>query len=240
MFERILPVSVRVAECHAEQQVPLFPAEEAAIARAAVLRRREFVTGRACARAALAELGVDPVGIPRGAGGAPSWPDGAVGSLTHCAGFRAAAVGRAREWRSLGIDAEPCAALPEEVVALISSAAERRALPTSRAGGRRGDPVDGGSAGHSGDHHGARPCDIPWETILFSAKEAVYKAWYPLAGRFLDYPDVHLVVEADGSFAARLLVPGEVVGGALLDRFAGRWMVEDGLVLTAVTVPGGR
>lgn len=227
MFERILPPSVRVAESRLDAQAPLFPAEEAAISRAAPARRREFVTVRACARKALEELGVEPVGIPPGLGGAPRWPAGVIGSLTHCEGFRAAAVARASQWRSLGIDAEPRAPLPDEVASLVASPQERRALAVARA-----DAVTDAVM----DARTETAADVPWETVLFSGKESVYKAWYPLAGRFLDYPDVHLEVAADGSFTARLLVPGAVVGGALLDRFEGRWLVVDDLLATAVLV----
>lgn len=251
MFERILPPSVRVAESRLDTQVPLFPDEAAAISRAAAARRREFVTGRACARRALGELGVEPVGIPPGPGGAPAWPAGVVGSLTHCEGLRAAAVARASQWRSLGIDAEPRAPLPDEVASLVTSPQERRTLAVARADARTDARTDTGTGtgartntgsgartgtGARSDARTDAAADIPWDTVLFSGKEAVYKAWYPLTGRFLDYPDIHLDVSADGSFTARLLVPGAVVGGMLLDRFEGRWLVADDLVATAVLV----
>ncbi len=240
MFERILPSSIRVAERRLDERVPLFLEEEAAIARAAAVRRAEFVTVRACAREALAEMGVESVGIPPGAGGAPSWPAGVVGSMTHCAGFRAAAVASSSTWRSLGIDAEPREPLPEEVASLIASDAERQELTQARAQVNRGGRTQAGRTARTDGGGAADRRGTPWETVLFSAKESVYKAWYPLAGRFLDYPDVHVEVAADGSFTARLLVPGVVVGGALLDRFEGRWLVADDLVLTAVTVPRSR
>jgi 4'-phosphopantetheinyl transferase EntD len=70
-----------------------------------------------------------------------------------------------------------------------------------------------------------------WDRILFSAKESVFKAWFPLAGRWLGFKDALVTFDPDtGSFAARLLVPGPVT------RFDGRFTVRDGLVLTAVAV----
>ena len=70
------------------------PEEEPLIAKSVAKRRNEFITVRYCARLALEELGVPPVPILKGEKGEPCWPDGVVGSLTHCEGFRGAAVGR--------------------------------------------------------------------------------------------------------------------------------------------------
>ncbi len=42
--------------------------------------------------------------------------------------------------------------------------------------------------------------------------------------------------EPSGSFRAQLLVPGPMVGSRRLGHFDGRWIVRQGLVVTAVTV----
>ena len=95
--------------------VPL-PEEEPLIARSVAKRRNEFITVRYCAREALGDLGLPPVPILKGDKGEPRWPDGVVGSLTHCEGFRGAVVGRVSDVRSVGIDAEPHAVLPKGVL----------------------------------------------------------------------------------------------------------------------------
>src|SRR5258708_3275547 len=69
------------------------PEEEPLIAKSVAKRRNEFITVRYCARLALGELGVAPVPMLTGDKGEPCWPDGVVGSLTHCTGYRGAAVG---------------------------------------------------------------------------------------------------------------------------------------------------
>src|SRR5688500_16527321 len=92
MLEELVPTSVATAEAFEDDGAAPLPEERNLVARAVEPRRREFGTTRACARTALGRLGVDPVPIPRGPGGAPRWPAGIVGSLTHCAGYRAAAV----------------------------------------------------------------------------------------------------------------------------------------------------
>ena len=96
------------------------PEEEPLIAKSVAKRRNEFITVRYCARQALGELGVPPVPILKGDKGEPCWPDGVVGSLTHCTGFRGAAVGRHGAVRSVGIDAEPHDVLPNGVLDAIS------------------------------------------------------------------------------------------------------------------------
>ena len=88
------------------------PEEEPLIARSVAKRRNEFITVRHCARLALGELGFPPVPILKGDKGEPCWPDGVVGSLTHCAGYRGAVVGRGAAVRSVGVDAEPHDVLP--------------------------------------------------------------------------------------------------------------------------------
>jgi 4'-phosphopantetheinyl transferase EntD len=196
----------------------LFPAEEAVIARAVDQRRREFTTTRLCAREALAELGRPPVPVVPGEGRAPSWPAGVVGSLTHCAGYRAAAVAHATDVLSLGIDAEPHGPLPEGVEPAITLPEEREHL-------RR-------LASHDPATH--------WGRLLFSAKESVYKTWYPLTRRWLGFEEAHLVINpASGTFTARFLVPGPLVAGRELTGLAGRWLVRDGLVLTAIALLPG-
>src|SRR5438874_13378259 len=93
MIGEILPDWVAVGEAFGDlPDAPLLGPEAAAVASAVPSRQREFATGRACARQALAALGVAPVPLDRGAGGAPAWPAGGVGSITHCAGYRGAAV----------------------------------------------------------------------------------------------------------------------------------------------------
>ena len=70
----------------------LFPEEEALVAGAVTKRREEFAAGRNAARAALAGLGPPPCPLLRAGRRAPAWPQGIVGSITHCSGFCCAVV----------------------------------------------------------------------------------------------------------------------------------------------------
>src|SRR3954470_4591458 len=129
LLSDVLPDTVAAAEMYDDPPdlAPL-PEEEPLIARSVAKRRNEFITVRHCARIALDELGVPPVPILKGEKGEPCWPDGVVGSLTHCTGYRGAVVGRAGDVRSVGIDAEPHDVLPSGVLNSISLPVERREI----------------------------------------------------------------------------------------------------------------
>jgi 4'-phosphopantetheinyl transferase EntD len=190
--------------------------EEPLIARSVAKRRNEFITVRYCARIALGELGFPAVPILKGEKGEPCWPDGVVGSLTHCAGFRGAVVGRKGAVRSVGVDAEPHGVLPDGVLDAISLPAERTELA-------------------------GLPAGVHWDRILFCAKEATYKAWFPLTKRWLGFEDAHIVFDIDGSgsagsFESTILIDGATLSGPPLASLAGRWSVDRDLVLTAITL----
>ena len=211
MIETLLPGGVASAELFADPPgLVAHPLEESMIAKSVEKRRREFIGARHCARVAMGELGIAPAPVLRGERNMPLFPQGVVGSLTHCAGYRAAALGFSMQARSIGIDAEPHEPLPEGVLEHVSIAAEREWLS---------------SVGN----------EIHWDKLLFCAKEATYKAWFPLTGRWLGFEDAHITFTPDGRFRTDLLVTGETTdGGTPLSGFDGRWVVESGLVLTAI------
>lgn len=213
----VLPERVAAAELYEDPPglTPL-PEEESLIGRAVAKRRNEFTTVRFCARQALAELGLPPVPILKGAKGEPCWPDGVVGSLTHCTGFRGAVVGLRADVRSVGIDAEPHDVLPDGVLDAVSLPAERVELK-------------------------ALPSDLHWDRILFCAKEATYKAWFPLTHRWLGFEDAHITFEIDASgtagvFQSRILIDPAAEHGPPLTALTGRWSVGNGLALTAIVL----
>ena len=192
------------------------PEEEPLIAKSVAKRRNEFVTVRYCARQALGELGLPPAPILKGDKGEPCWPDGVVGSMTHCEGYRGAAVGRQGDVRSVGIDAEPHDVLPSGVLDAISLPGERTELR-------------------------ALPAGLHWDRILFCAKETTYKAWYPVTQRWLGFEDAHITFDVDdtgtaGGFESRILIDPAALSGPPLQTLSGRWSVRDGLALTAIVL----
>jgi 4'-phosphopantetheinyl transferase EntD len=211
----ILPPTVVAEETFADvAEAALFPEEEAVVAGALSRRRNEFAAVRHCARTALHRLGHPAGPILPGERGAPRWPARIVGSMTHCSGYRAAALAHACDVITIGIDAEPHAAVPAGVIRTIALPSERTMLTRLSA---------------------ADPC-VHWDRVLFCAKESVYKAWYPLTRRWLDYLEAEIVLEVSGRFLARLLVPGPRVEGRCHQEFDGRYLVRDGLIVTAIAV----
>ena len=215
MVGDLLPPEVAADEAFGDRPATLFDAEEAVIANAVDKRRREFTTARACARAALAKLGIAPVPIVPGLRGAPQWPSGVVGSITHCAGYRASAVALDRDIVTIGLDAEPHETLPDGVLGAVASPDEQARLT-------------------------ALAASVPlmcWDRMLFCAKETVYKAWFPLTSRWLGFEDAAIDFDpAHRTFSARLLVDGPVVNGEPLTGFEGRWLVRDGFIVTAIVI----
>ncbi|MEU0200995.1 MULTISPECIES: 4'-phosphopantetheinyl transferase superfamily protein [unclassified Streptomyces] len=219
MIEELLPETVVTVEAYGYESAdtPLYPEEEALMARAVAKRRREFAVVRSCARRAMEKLGVPPQPILPGERGAPGWPAGLAGSMTHCDGYGAAALVRAADLASVGIDAEIHGPLPEGVLPSVSLPGEAERLRRL-------------AAEHPAVH---------WDRLLFSAKESVYKAWFPLTGKWLDFMEADIEITPDGRFRAGLLVPGPLVGDRRLGHFDGRWTAARGLVATAVAVPHG-
>jgi 4'-phosphopantetheinyl transferase EntD len=175
---------------------PLFPDEEALLLRAVPKRRAEFALSRTCARRALANIGVAPCSILRTSDRAPVWPPGIVGSITHCRLYTAAAVCSDVHFRSLGIDAEINGPLPDGVLSVIASPSEQLAI--------RQLPGD----------------VVCWDRLLFSAKECVFKAWFPVARRWLDFRDAEVTIDhVRCVFVAELLVDNPPTGRWLEGSF---------------------
>ena len=217
MIEELLPSCVVAIEAFEDVPgEPAFPGEEHLVANAVGVRRREFVTARRCARDALAKLGHAPAAIGSGPNREPQWPAGLVGSITHITGFRAAAVAPRSVLASIGIDVEQNGRLPDGVEEAVTVPGE----PEMLAALARAFPA------------------THWGRLLFSAKESIYKAWYPLTGRGLGFEAARLTIDPAGTFAAKLLIDGaRTDGGPPLTELRGCFLVAHGLVATAVTVP---
>lgn len=214
MIEGLFPPPVVGVEAtDADWTGALLPEEEDRVRGATDKRRREFTAGRRCARQALARLGLAPAPLLPGPDRVPVWPEGAVGSISHTRGFCAAVVARSDAVRSLGLDAERAGPLDARLVRRVLTPAER-----TRFAGR------------------PPPAGADWAKLAFSAKEAVYKCYYPLVRRALGFHDLELDFEPQvGRFSA-LLIRDAAPSAAGRRVFAGRFSVAGGYVLTGVTL----
>ena len=216
MISALVPPGISIAEISGDlKDASLLPEEASALGDVSEGRRHEYTLSRTCARRALSALGFPASPILSGSKREPVWPAGIVGSITHCKDYCAAAVARKEDFATVGIDAEIHAELPEGVintVALPEEMEQIRALRTPATG-------------------------IHWDRILFSAKESIYKAWYPIEKKWLGFKDVLLTLHPETQeFQARFLVPGPIVGGRSIASLNGRHAIENGIVLTTVTL----
>lgn len=187
----------------------LHPLEQSLVAHSVDVRKSEFGDARWCAHQALDQLGYD-TGEPilRGQRGVPLWPDQVCGSMTHTRGFRAAVVAPRLLVRSMGLDAEPAEALPPEVLGSIAREGEIAQLARLK-------------------RNGVTAAD----RLLFCAKEATYKAWFPLTHRWLGFEQAEIDIREDGTFISYLLVRPTPV--PFID---GRWIERDGFYVAATSV----
>ena len=195
-------------------EVPMPPE----LAAAAPRRRLHFRAGRHCAIEALRLLAPHrPVtALRRGPDGAPIWPSGVTGSITHTDDFVSAAVVDADRARSVGIDSEPVmsAERARRVAVVVSWPCELALLRD--AGFDR----------------------LVALTLVFSAKEAVFKCLHPIVGHVFGYHDVRLIAvdPASRTFTVRIvrtLAPDYPAGTML----TGRYDVEERRVHTGIVIP---
>lgn len=151
----------------------LLPEEFGAFATSVVKVQRASGAARIVARDLFHRLGHAQRAVAKSSTGAPVWPDGLVGSLAHDGEIAVAAVGNRCEFSGVGIDVEPAESLDPDLLGIIATASERAMIQR--------DPCHG--------------------RLLFSVKEAVYKAVFPMDGIFLDHHDVEVSL---GSETARV------------------------------------
>jgi 4'-phosphopantetheinyl transferase EntD len=147
----------------------LHPEEQCFVRYAVPERRRHFAAGRACAREALKRFGIENFPLRVGTAHEPLWPSGIVGSLSHCSGYCGVAVSRRRATLALGLDVDSAAPLMPRLRRIVCSQTEQEWI----------------------DRH-PRPRYSDWAKIIFSAKESVYKCYFSLTGRRLNFHQVEI------------------------------------------------
>jgi len=178
-------------------------------------REAEFRAGRACAREALLKMGIDGWPLLPAATREPRWPGDVVGSITHSGAYCAAALARGNEFAGIGIDVEATGRVGDELAPLVCNRSELAALDK------------------------CEPCArAAMLTLIFSAKESVFKAVFPRERLYLEFDDVEIEVEpatgaCDGTFRARGRTPALE---RLLQRLEGRFAVGKANVATAAVL----
>jgi len=133
-------------------------------------RRNQFLTGRYCAWQALAKKGCNDVTcLPIGENRLPCWPSGWLGSISHSGDIAIAMVANKKTVGLLGIDVQKIIPFStyDEIHKLVARRDELKVLK-----------------------------DITPNqalSLIFSAKETLYKSLYPSIQKFLDFSAATLV-----------------------------------------------
>lgn len=178
-------------------------------------RREEFSTGRLCAHTAM--LSINPHEKPHpllpGKKREPLWPDGLIGSISHSANSCLAVVSVDRSIKSLGVDIEKREGIKPGVRDLICQTEELAML---------GEYEQNPEA---------------WK-LIFSAKESVYKALFPILQRWIGFSDATLQFDFEKqSFTASMNETLELPAAIGSSRLTGRFSVSANYILTTVEIP---
>ena len=150
--------------------------------------------------------------IPLSSSRAPVWPHGCVGSISHADGLCVAHVARHRDLAGIGVDVEQVNAVTFDLAGHVCAPDEWNRIARDST------------------------WDIDAATLCFSAKEAVFKAYFPATLAFLEFTDVELDVDwTRGVFAASLM-SGDKPAAAGHRRFQGRFARVGNYVATAVWI----
>jgi 4'-phosphopantetheinyl transferase EntD len=189
----------------------LLPEEQQYLSKAAPKRIHEFAAGRACARAALSNLGYGGVALLMSADRVPLWPQGATGSITHTDTFCAAVVAPTRQIRALGLDAEPAQSVKPQLWRRICTPQELAMLQAQ-------------------DEQSA----LAAATLIFSAKEAFYKCQYTLTREWLGFADISVAIDPD-RFTVQAMRSLQIAA-QIPAPWHGRYRHEAGVVITGVCI----
>jgi 4'-phosphopantetheinyl transferase EntD len=182
------------------------------------LRSQQFTAGRLCARWGLRALGVSDHALVVGAGGQPSWPEGICGSISHTKGLVVAVVAPTEGLghRRIGVDAERLGRVGQHLHRHVFTDGEIATLAAT-----------------------SRPERLA--STIFSAKEALYKAQYPLTAAWVGFRDVWVEIDGDRGLAhpaTDLEVLNTLRWPASIGVEADDQHVVAGVVVEPVPVPG--
>lgn len=178
-------------------------------------RKAEFLAGRWLARQALASLGIENFFVLRNEDRTPNWPPGIVGSISHnldtvvCAAHCEQGIG------GVGIDIESWLSpiLANDIHPVIISPQEKVLLKN-------------------------KPTSITFNdilTLIFSAKESLFKALYPRVKCWFDFLDVQVLnIDWQKKTFSLILMKTLAKNFQAGQHFNGRFIVNEHTVTTLI------
>jgi enterobactin synthetase component D len=178
-------------------------------------RKNEFLLGRLCASKAFEKhFSKEQLSILSNVDRAPIWPVGVVGSITHNASWVGACVSEQKLLLGVGIDFELMGRVKLEISRHVLTSEDLK------------------------EHDSLNAVELL--TIIFSAKESLYKALYPIVQSYFGFNSA-AVKEIDvtkGIFKIELVKQISLEFGPLKRfYFEGKFRVSDGTCLTVIEIP---
>ena len=155
-------------------------------------RQQQFLLGRYCAHKALFKSGlVGECSIPIGNDGAPVWPQGFCGSITHCEGYVKAVTSLCKYYISLGVDSQT----------VMNEKTYNNIVSKILTPNEQNIKINGYS-------------NYELATLIFSSKESIYKCLRPISQRFFGFQAAEITsIDTDSSLMNYILL--EDIGGGL-------------------------
>ncbi|MFC4654232.1 4'-phosphopantetheinyl transferase [Rheinheimera marina] len=177
-------------------------------------RQAEFLAGRYAAQQGLKSMqqaGASISQIPIGAGRDPQWPAGIRGSISHSGDRVCCLLSQSASVKFLGVDLEKIFSveLAQKIGYEIHTAAEQQLLCKA----------------------GLSPAQA--SSVIFSAKECLFKALYPYAKEFFGF-EAASVVEATTSFVSLGLSPDLVWLWGVPEQFTVHYQLHHDYLFTSL------
>jgi len=175
-----------------------------------IKHQMEFVAGRICAKLAINKLTGLDLWLTKNNLGLPNFPSNLCGSISHSKNYAAALIGKNNNWHSLGVDIEQImsfkrANLIKDKI-LTKAELQNLSIDTKRL--------------------------VTYVTLIFSLKESIYKALYPLVLKSLSWHSVQIIFSGN-------LVRVELLDNSLIDfqhKITAYIQIIDNKVLTAISI----
>lgn len=198
----------------------IFEEEQKLIERSCKKRRQEFKAGRIQAQNILRRLGVKRSPILSGKLRDPLWPEGIVGSISHCDKYCLVAAAKTKDYCSIGIDIENNDPLPGDLERFVCTPIEIEWIRSLK----------------------GKDSLLSWSKIIFSAKESAYKCISPILQNFIDFKEAQITFTWPGT-AFKVNIASKYENSSTFYHSSyinGAFQIIDGYVFTMATLAGGR
>ena len=172
-------------------------------------RKKEYLKSRELAHSLFSEIGISDFILLNDDKRAPIWPSGIVGSISHSSGFAIVAI--SKDHKSIGIDLEKIMS-DERSEKLKDQFLTEEEIKINQ-------------------------LDFNlFSTIVFSAKESLFKLIYPLCREYFGFHSAKIREITDSGFSIELKSQSTSVS-KFNGLYQGKWQKLDDIILTSLVIP---